>query len=297
MISGIRVVLGSAEFGTSVSEDTAFALLDEFVELGGRLIDTANNYAYWHARGHGGDSEAVLGRWLAARRNPDVSVITKIGSMLVNPGAEKPEYEGLAPETVRRAADASLSRLGTDCIDVLLTHHDHPATPLLDMWTAFTDLVERGKVRKVGVSNYSAARLTELIALIEQHGLAPLSVMQVKYSIIEAAQAHEPGLCPPFDAETWDTLRRLSPDTIITGYSPLLGGLVYEQPAAAGWPALYESAENRRSVAEIQHEAEQHGVSPSAWVLRQIVDRGIFPITGTSKPGRLRDNLALLAEP
>lgn len=296
MNTGINVVLGSADFGTAVEEETAFAILDEFVDLGGRLIDTANNYNYWHPGGKGGESEALLGRWLADRGHADVSVLTKIGSMVLDTNAETRVYEGLSADAVRRAADASLSRLGTDCIDMLLTHHDHQTSPLLETWTAFSELVECGKVRKVGVSSVSAARLLELTELIDAHSLAPLAVMQVKYSLIEPAQpVDQDGLVAPFDAEVWDTLRRLSPGTIITGYSPLLGGLVYDKPPDAEWPLMYESAENRTHVAEISRQAREQGVAPSALVLKKIVDRGILPITGTSKHGRLGENLQLLA--
>ena len=162
-MTGIHAALGAADYGTSDSPETAFAIIDKFVSLGGRIIDTANNYAHWLPEGRGGESEKVIGDWLEQRRRSDVEIMTKVGSMPVDSEGDAVRYEGLASDTVHCAAAESAARLKTDCIDILLAHHDHPATPLLETWTAFTELVVAGKVQKAGVSNYSSARLAELV--------------------------------------------------------------------------------------------------------------------------------------
>lgn len=291
-MSALRAALGAAAFGTTVLHDTAFEILDAFVSLGGRTIDTANNYAYWHPGSVGGDSEAVLGDWLEQRQRSEFTVITKVGSMPLDRDGVR-VLEGLSPDAVNAAVAKSLVQLKTDCIDVLLAHHDRPATPLLDTWTAFSELVAAGKARKVGVSNFSAPRLAELIGLIQTHSLAPLTAVQVKYSVIAAVQPSEPETYPPFDEETRDVLRSLSPGTVIYAYSPLLGGL-YEKPIDEEWPVEYDSLENRQKVKAIQEQARQLEVSPSAFVLKQIADDGIIPVTSTSKIERLGNNLRLL---
>lgn len=295
-MTGIHAALGAADYGTTDSPETAFAIIDKFVSLGGRIIDTANMYAHWLSEGRGGESEKVIGDWLEQRRRSDVEIMTKVGSVPVNSEGESVRYEGLAFDTVHCAAAESAARLKTDYVDILLAHHDHPATPLLETWTAFTELVAAGKVQKAGVSNYSSARLAELIGLIRQHALAPLSVVQVKYSVIDVVQPNEPEMYPPFDQETRETMRTLSPDTVIFAYSPLLRGRVFEKAPDGEWPAEYDSPANRRKVAAIQNEAAVLGVSPSALVLKQIADEGIIPVTGTSNPERLDGNLALLVD-
>ncbi|MFM1550905.1 MAG: aldo/keto reductase [Lentisphaeria bacterium] len=292
-MTGIPAVLGAASFGTSVPRDEAFAILDRYAALGGRIADTANNYAHWHPDGSGGDSEEVLGEWLEQRDFSDFAIMTKIGSMPVDLNGDLTNYEGLAPEVIRRAAGESAARLRTDCIDLLMAHHDHPATPLLETWTMFSDLVSTDKVKSVGVSNYSAPRLAELFRLTLRHSLAPVAAVQVKYSLIAPIQPNEPAMYPPFDEESRKILQNMSPDTEIYAYSPLLNGL-YEKPADGDWPAEYDSPENRAKVVELQTEAANQSVSTSALVLKTMVDDGIIPVTSTSKPERLESNLLLM---
>lgn len=115
--------LGALPFGTTVDEKTSFAILDRFVEAGGDLIDTADNYAFWAPGGTGDESESTVGRWLASRRLYDKVVIsTKVGARPTVPGSGLETAEGLSAPVIRKAAEASLRRLGTDRIDLYWTH-------------------------------------------------------------------------------------------------------------------------------------------------------------------------------
>ncbi len=270
--------------------------MDAFASLGGRILDTANNYAYYEPEGEGGESEQTIGRWIARTDRTDMIVMTKVGSMVLDTRAAASDlvFEGLSPQVIHRATEACLARLGIDCIDILLAHHDHSDTPLLETWTTFSDLVGSGKVKTVGVSNYSSARLRELVGLIDKHDLAPLGAVQMKYTVIDRVRPREPALYAVFDADTKSMLHEFSPETIVFAYSPLVSGQVFEKPPDAEWPEEYDSARNREKVGAIQREARVLGVSPSAIVLKQLVDDGIIPVTGTTKPQRLADNLRLV---
>ena len=146
--------LGGNVFGWTADEAESFAVLDAFAEAGGTFIDTADGYSAWVPGHSGGESEAVLGRWTAARgKRDDLVIATKVGSM--------PGLTGLAAGTVRAAARSSLERLQTDRIDLYYAHRDDPATDLAETMGASDALVRDGLVRHVAASDYSAARLAE----------------------------------------------------------------------------------------------------------------------------------------
>jgi aryl-alcohol dehydrogenase-like predicted oxidoreductase len=139
--------LGGNVFGWTADEAMSFAVLDAYAGAGGNFIDTADSYPQWADGCQGGESETIIGRWLARRgRRDDVIIATKVGQSRQQPG--------LSPATVRAAAEASLRRLGTGHIDLYYAHEDDPATPLADTVAAFDDLVREGKARYVAASNY-----------------------------------------------------------------------------------------------------------------------------------------------
>ena len=154
--------LGGNVFGWTANEPTSFAILDAYTGAGGNFIDTADSYPQWADGCQGGESEAIIGRWLARRgRRDDVTIATKVGQSRRHPG--------LSPASIRSAAEASLRRLGTDHIDLYYAHEDDPATPLGDTMAAFDSLVREGKARYVAASNYSAHRLAAALASAQQH--------------------------------------------------------------------------------------------------------------------------------
>ncbi len=179
--SGLAVAplcFGGNVFGWTADEATSFALLDAFAEAGFDFIDTADVYSAW-APGHtGGESEAVIGRWMKARGARDRIVIaTKVG-MRMGSGAQ-----GLRAAHIAASVEASLRRLQTDRIDLYYAHKDDADTPLEETLEAFAQLVRDGKVRALGASNYEAPRLKAALALSARDGLPRFEVLQPEYNL------------------------------------------------------------------------------------------------------------------
>ncbi len=164
-------------FGWTIDEERSFAVLDAYFQAGGNFIDTADTYG---RRGNGGpgESERILGRWIAARGNRDELVIaTKVGMSKDTPG--------LSAATIERAIDGSLQRLGVDCIDLYYAHRDDPDTPLEETLGALDALVQAGKIRHPAASNYGAERLRRAVALGERPGMASFVALQPHYNLLE----------------------------------------------------------------------------------------------------------------
>ncbi|MDP9841559.1 aldo/keto reductase [Streptosporangium lutulentum] len=170
--------LGGNVFGWTADRDASFAVLDAYAEAGGNFIDTADAYTHMVDGNIGGESETIIGEWMASRGNRDQMVLaTKVGSL--------PSRPGLSAANIREAAEESLRRLQTDRIDLYWAHFDDAETPLAETLGAFDALVEEGKVRNIGASNYSAERLTEALSISERDGLARYGVLQQHYNLLE----------------------------------------------------------------------------------------------------------------
>lgn len=173
--------VGGSVFGWTADERQSFAVLDAYAAAGGNFIDTADVYSSWVAGNSGGESETIVGRWLAARRRRGQMVIaTKVG--------QAPTVKGLAADTIRAAADASLKRLGTDYIDLYYAHVDDQSTPLEETLSAFDGLVRQGKVRYIAASNYTAPRLAEALAVSKREGLSRYAVLQPHFNLVHRAE-------------------------------------------------------------------------------------------------------------
>lgn len=183
--SGLQVspvCFGGNVFGWTADEATSFRLLDAWVDAGFNFVDTADLYSRW-APGHtGGESESVIGRWLrqTGKRNRIV-LATKVGKDM---GDGK---VGLRPEYIRQAVDASLTRLKTDHIDLYQSHDDDATVPPADTLGAYSDLIKAGKVRAIGASNFTAARLAESLATSERLGLARYESLQPLFNLYDRA--------------------------------------------------------------------------------------------------------------
>jgi len=168
------ICLGANVFGWTVDEAHAPAVLDAYMESGGNFIDTANVYS-------GGQSETIIGRWMKARGNRSkVVLVTKVG-MKAGP---EPEDQGLSRGHISKSIEASLSRLQTDYIDLYLAHRDDPDVPLDETLEAFTGLVEQGKVRNIGASNYTADRLAAALQTSDSQGYARYVCLQPRYNLV-----------------------------------------------------------------------------------------------------------------
>jgi aryl-alcohol dehydrogenase-like predicted oxidoreductase len=181
---------GGNVFGWTVDEERSFALLDAFLDAGFNFIDTADVYSAWVPGNEGGESESIIGKWLKARRNRDKVVIaTKFGM------AMGPQKKGLSRLYMRAAVEASLARLRTDYIDLYQAHEDDPQTPMEETLRGFAELVQEGKVRVIGASNFSAARLSEALALSSKLGLPRYESLQPLYNLYDRDK-FEPELQP-----------------------------------------------------------------------------------------------------
>lgn len=173
--------LGGNVFGWTADEQESFAILDAYAEAGGNFVDTADMYSAWVPGHAGGESEAILGRWMAARHCRDRMVIaTKVGQLR--------GLEGLSAATIRTAAENSLKRLQTDRIDLYYAHRDDEKTPLAETMGAFDALVRAGKVRHLGASNYTAKRLSEALEASRQGGFARFTAIQPHYNLVHRAE-------------------------------------------------------------------------------------------------------------
>src|SRR5687768_1145354 len=190
------LALGGNVFGWTADEPASFGVLDEFVASGGNMIDTADVYSAWAPGNSGGESEAVIGRWLKRSGKRDkVLIATKVGFAA-----------GLAPDVIVAACDASLQRLGIDCIDLYYQHTDDQTVPLPDSLGAFDELRRAGKIRAVGLSQFTAPRLEEAVRVANAEGFEPPCALQTWYNLVEraklegplrdAAQSHGLGILP-----------------------------------------------------------------------------------------------------
>ena len=187
------LAFGGNVFGWSADEARSFELLDAFVDAGCNLIDTADVYPAWVPGNQGGESEAIIGRWLKRSGKRDKVVIaTKVGKW-----AEQP---GLSPVNLQQAVDRSLQRLQTDYIDLYLAHEDDASVLLADTLGGFARLIEQGKVRAIGASNYNAHRFAEALAVSREHNLPRYEVLQPEYNLLERA-GYESELEPLMRAE------------------------------------------------------------------------------------------------
>ena len=182
------LVLGGNTFGWTSDESESDRVLDAYTAAGGNLIDTADVYSAW-APGHsGGESEIVLGRWLAKNGNRNkVLVATKV--------SQHPQYSGLSAKNIEAAADASLLRLGLDVIDLYYAHFDDSSTPLEETAAAFDKLVKEGKVRAIGLSNYTPDRIREWFSIARKNGLTLPVAMEPQYNLVYRKD-YENGLMP-----------------------------------------------------------------------------------------------------
>ncbi|WP_396643301.1 aldo/keto reductase [Microbacterium sp.] len=177
------VCLGANVFGWTADRNESFRILDAFHGGGGDFVDTADSYSAWVPGNSGGDSERIIGEWLAARRPENVVIATKV--------SQHPDFRGLAPKNIRAAAEASLQRLGVDTIDLYYAHYDDETVPLEETVAAFGDLVTDGLVRHTAVSNYSADRIRQWVGYASAAGSALPVAVQPHYNLVHRNAVEE----------------------------------------------------------------------------------------------------------
>ena len=181
------LALGGNVFGWTADEGTSFKLLDAFVAAGCNLIDTADSYSRWVPGHQGGESESVIGRWIAQRgRHEDVIIATKVGSDM---GLG---YRCLRADYIMQAAEQSLRRLQVEAIDLYQSHWDDDKTPFDETLEAYSRLMAQGKVRAIGASNLTSERLNDALAASRQHGYPLYQTLQPHYNLYERASFEGP---------------------------------------------------------------------------------------------------------
>lgn len=179
--SGLSIaplVFGGNVFGWTADEATSHRLLDVFIDGGFNAVDTADVYSAWVPGHVGGESEGVIGRWLKARgKRDDVLILTKV--------AMWPAQKGLSADNIVAAVEGSLKRLQTDHIDLYQSHEDDPATPIDETLEAYGRLVQTGKVRAIGASNFTPERLAESLKTSADRGLPRYETIQPKFNLYD----------------------------------------------------------------------------------------------------------------
>lgn len=277
----MELVLGTMYFGTRTDEPTSFALLDRFVEAGGRVLDTANCYAFWISdTGHGGQSEALIGRWL--RANPglrdELVIATKVGVEPLDSGG----VEGLSADVIAREAELSRERLGIETIDVYWAHAEDRHTDLAETVSAFGRLVDDGAVRRLGASNHATWRVERARELAREQGVEPWTLLQLTASYVDPRPRVEvPGKDHRFGFVTEETIDYLEshPEIELWVYSPLVQGSF--DRADRPFPHEYDHPGTTARLATLADVAERHGVARSQVVLAWMSLRA-KPIVGVS---------------
>lgn len=277
--------LGGSVFGWNVDEPEAFRLLDAYVEAGGNFIDTADSYAQWAPGNRGGESERIIGNWIASRRSRDrVVIATKVGRRV--------GMTGLSREVITRSVEESLERLRTDHIDLYYAHTDDTDTPLEESLAAFDALVREGKVRHLGVSNISGARLREALRTSERLGLARYAVVQPPYNVLERE---------PFESDIRPVCEQAGVDCVpyfalaqgfLTG-KYRQGGPRVESVRGAAALAHGATARGQAVLAALDKIAAERSTTVAAVALAWLITRPqvAAPIASSRNAGQLADLL------
>jgi aryl-alcohol dehydrogenase (NADP+) len=276
--------LGGNVFGWTADRDASFEILDAFHDGGGNFIDTADAYSAWVPGNSGGESETLIGEWLAARKPRDVVIATKV--------SQHPEFRGLSAKNIRAAAEASLKRLGIDTIDLYYAHFDDPETPLEETVAAFTDLVDDGLIRYTAVSNYSGDRIRQWIELAQAAG-GPLPIaVQPHYNLVHRNDVEE-NIIPV--AEEFD-LALVPYYGLASGF--LTGKYRSADAAGAGSPraegaAKYATPQGLAIIDALERIGGEHGASIAATALAWLRQRPtvVAPIASASRASQVADLL------
>ena len=241
--------LGAMHLGTRIGERDSFALLDRFVELGGRWLDTSDNYYFAQdPSGLGGQSEALIGRWLRANPGAPVALSTKVGAEPNRPGGFPDDLEGLAPDVVRVALERSLERLGVERVDLYWAHIEDHDEPFAQVVGTFGSLVADGRIGAWGLSNHPSWRMAEARLLAAHAGLPAPSAYQQRHTYLQPVPGAElegqrdaPGT---LSADGVDLLRR-TPELSGWVYTPLLRG-AYDRADRPLAPEYHHPGTERR---------------------------------------------------
>lgn len=279
--------LGGNVFGWTADEATSLKLLDALVEAGLNFIDTADVYSRWVPGHSGGESETIIGKWMKARGNRDqVIIATKVGSEM------GPSQKGLSKAYIRAAVEASLRRLQTDHIDLYQSHRDDADTPQAETLSAYADLINEGKVRAIGASNFTAERMKEALDTSARMGLPRYESLQPLYNLYDRSE---------FEGEL-EQLCRDNEIGVIPYYGLASGFLTgkYRSEADFGKSARgrnmgkYLNPRGEKILAAVDQVALHHNATPAQVALAWLIARPSItaPIASATRLEQLRDLVA-----
>ena len=283
------LAFGGNVFGWTVDEPTSFLLLDTFVDAGFNLIDTADSYSRWVPGHAGGESETIIGRWIAKRgRHDDVVIATKIGSDM---GLG---YKCLRREYIMQGVEQSLKRLQVDAIDLYQSHWDDEATPLDETLEAYSRLLQQGKVKVIGASNLTADRLRQALDVSRKQGIPRYETLQPQYNLYDRNSFEGPlqELC------VREGLGVITYFSLAAGF--LTGKYRSEKDFAKSQRGRgmqkYLNARGMRILGALDEVAQRHGVKPAHVALAWLVGRpGVTaPIASATSRAQLRELIAAM---
>src|SRR6478752_10691592 len=282
-LEGFPLSLGCNVFGWTADRDTSFAVLDAYTAAGGNFVATADGYSAWVPGNTGGDSERILGEWFSSRGNRDEVVLaTKV--------SQHPDFRGLAADNIRRAADASLKRLQSEHIDLYYAHFDDETVPLEETVGALSALVDAGKVRSIGISNYSPERIEEWFRITERDGLHRAVALQPHYNLVE--RAYETTYRPIAEREGLGVMPYFA---LAAGFltGKYRDGVTVDS-ARAGGAAKYLDDTGRAVLAALDEVAAAHGASVASVALAWLGAQPTItaPIASARTTEQLPDLLA-----
>lgn len=282
-VSGL--CLGGNVFGWTADREASFAVLDSYAAAGGNFVDTADVYTARAPGNSGGESETIIGEWLAARpgMRDAIAIATKVGKLA--------GLANLRPQTIRRAADDSLRRLGVDRIDLYYAHADDPDTPLAEALGAFGELIEAGKVRYIAASNYSGARLAEALETAEREGLPRYVALQPHYNLMERAfESDQRAVCEREDVAAFP-FYALAKGFLTGKYRR--GGEAVDSPRAAG-AAAYLDERGERMLGALDEIAAAHQTEIAAVAIAWLREQPtvLAPIASARNVSQLAPLLA-----
>lgn len=281
-LSVSELCLGTMYFGIKVPEEDAFRLMDLYYEAGGRFFDTANKYATWVPGFPEPVGEHFISRWIESRKNrASIIIATKIGFPYLDVS------QGLTRKLIIQETEKSLERLGTDHIDLLYAHTDDTETPQEEVMEAFDKLIQSGKVRAVGASNFSSWRLALANTTARTNGWSSYCCTQTRLSPLWPKVHADFGRQVPASPEILDYCR--SNSVSVLAYSPLLQGFFGRDDRNI--PDGYDTADNRRIVSLIRKEAKEQNLNPNVVALAWMKEQGFIPLITGSNPDQINQNL------
>lgn len=258
------LMFGGNVFGWTADEATSFYILDAFVDAGLDFIDTADVYSAWVPGNQGGESESIIGKWFRRSGKRDRIVLaTKV--------SKHPQRLGLSAANIQAAVEDSLRRLQTDYIDIYFSHDDDTATPLAETLGAYQKLIEAGKVRVIGASNYSGARIEEALAVSRQHELPEYQLLQPEYNLYDRA-AYERDIEPVALANQLGVVVYWSlASGFLSGKYRSSADLVGK--ARGSRVEKYLNERGLRILGALDRVADQHGSTPATVALAWLIAR------------------------